>query len=69
MGLLSWKPEEFWNATPHDFWRGFKGWRRANGLDKPQNSPMSAEERKELLELIERHKAIDAAKAKQRDND
>ena len=28
---LGWRPAEFWDATPHEFWAGLEVWREMNG--------------------------------------
>jgi len=30
MAALGWRPNEFWAATPHEFWTAVEGWERMN---------------------------------------
>ncbi len=34
LGVIGWSPRVFWQATPHEFWAAFAGWRRAHGVDR-----------------------------------
>lgn len=27
---LRWRADEFWSATPHEFWSAYEGWERMN---------------------------------------
>jgi Phage tail assembly chaperone protein, TAC len=36
-GLMGWRPDEFWSATPVEFFTAWRGWLRAQGhIDAPQ---------------------------------
>lgn len=48
---FGWSPQEFWQATPTDFWCAYRGWRKLNkgaGAEIPLN-------RRELNDLVLRH--------------
>jgi len=50
MGVLSWTPDEFWNATPYELQAALDGWSDAHGAG-PQAEPMTLEELEELCKL------------------
>jgi len=29
-GIIGWSPDQFWQATPHEFWAAWEAWRLAN---------------------------------------
>ena len=48
LGVLGWSPDAFWAATVPELAAGLKGWRIANGLDRPGDSPVLKDEFEEL---------------------
>ncbi|MCF8473074.1 MAG: phage tail assembly chaperone [Emcibacter sp.] len=40
---FGWSPDEFWRATPSDFWCAYRGWQKILGKSVGQNSLSRAE--------------------------
>ncbi|PCJ44591.1 MAG: hypothetical protein COA81_01425 [Alphaproteobacteria bacterium] len=47
---FGWSPDQFWRATPVDFWCAYRGWQKLRG--GAADNPLS---RTELNELVTRH--------------
>jgi|GEM_PF-2055346 len=48
---FGWSPDEFWRATPVDFWCAYRGWQKFHGAGRP-GRPLG---REELNQLVLRH--------------
>ncbi len=57
-GALGWAPDEFWRATPHEFWMAYDGWCTAN-LPKDEFGDEFEPYSEDELAFIARAKAKD----------
>jgi len=48
---FGWSPDQFWRATPTDFWCAYKGWRKAHSGITGDVTPLM---RSELNDLVSR---------------
>lgn len=50
-GLLGWSPQEFWAATPQDFWIAYGGWQKRHGTMGSHMQPLNRAELDQLIKI------------------
>jgi len=49
LGMMSMRPDDFWNLSPREMWEAIKGFKQFHGAEKER--PMTTEELDDLMEL------------------
>lgn len=53
-GVMGWEPAAFWQATPHEVFMAWKGFKRFHGLE--QDNAFTGADAVQLRETLNRHR-------------